>query len=68
MQEIYTSPATRDNILPMVMRTDATYKNAKALKQSLFSMKKSSAKEDTEQLIKEILGINTWLKSSFSQT
>ena len=68
MQEIYTSPATRDNILPMVMRTDSTYKNAKALKQSLFSMKKSSAKEDTEQLIKEILGINTWLQNNSSQT
>ncbi len=68
MQEIYTSSSTRDNILPMVMRTDSTYKNAKALKQSLFSMKKSSAKEDSEQLVKEILGINSWLKQSLSSS
>jgi chromosome partitioning protein len=63
MQEIYTNDKTKDKLLPMVMRTDTTYKNAKAFKQSLFSMKKSAAKEDAEQLVKELLGLNSWIEN-----
>lgn len=61
IQEIYTYPEAANNLFPIVMRTDATYKNSKALKQSIFSMKKSSAREDTEQLVLDVLGLTEWL-------
>ncbi len=60
IQEIYTYSEATNNIFPIVMRTDATYKNSKALKQSIFSMKKSAAREDAEQLAQEILGFPNW--------
>jgi chromosome partitioning protein len=52
-----------DKILPVVIRTDTDFKNSVHEKRSIFEIsKKSSAKEDIDELTREILGIRDWLK------
>lgn len=53
-----------DKILPVVIRVDSTYENAIANAMSIFDVKKNNtAKEDIDQLAKEILGINEWVEA-----
>jgi chromosome partitioning protein len=53
-----------EKILPVVIRTDTSFKNSIADSKSIFDLpKKSYAKEDIDQFAKEILGIPLWLES-----
>lgn len=63
MGEISKRPELVENLLPQVIRTDTTFKNTKALGQSIFGSRKSAAKEDCFNLLAEILGINQWLET-----
>ncbi len=50
-----------DKILPVVIRTDTSLKNAIFESKTIFdSSKKSAIKEDIDQFTREILGINAW--------
>jgi chromosome partitioning protein len=54
-----------DLVLPVVIRTDSNYENAIANANSIFEIPKAiSAKEDIDQLAKEILSINSWIESN----
>ena len=49
------------NIIPVVIRTDASYENAVADASSIFGLPRSSnAKEDIDQMTRELLGISKW--------
>ena len=53
-----------DNVLPVVIRVDTSFKNSIFDGILLFELsKKSAAKEDIDQFTKEILGINAWSAS-----
>lgn len=55
-----------EHILPVVIRTDSNYENAVANANSIFEMQKSQpAREDIDQLTKEILNINSWIESIY---
>lgn len=52
-----------DKILPVVIRTDTDFKNSVHEKRSIFEIsKKTSAKEDVDELTREILGIRDWVQ------
>jgi chromosome partitioning protein len=60
-----------EHIIPVVIRNDSSYEKAIAAKEgSIFeSTRNNPAKDDIDQLTKEILGINKWLDSNdFSVT
>ena len=49
------------NISTIVIRTDSNYENYLAKTESIFdASKKSNAKEDIDQITKEIIGLNLW--------
>ncbi len=51
-----------NNVLPVVIRVDASLKNSIFDAVSLFDLpKKSAIREDIDQFTKEILGINNWI-------
>lgn len=53
-----------NNVLPVVIRVDASLKNSIFDAVSLFDLpKKSAIREDIDQFTKEILGINQWIES-----
>jgi chromosome partitioning protein len=53
-----------DSVLPFVIRTDSSVKNAIFDSKSIFEFgKKSVVREDVDQFAKEILGINAWKES-----
>lgn len=53
-----------DNVLPVVIRVDASLKNSIFDAVSLFDLsKKTGIREDIDQFTKEILGINHWIES-----
>lgn len=62
MKEIAKQDALASSLLPVVIRTDTTFKNTKAIGEYIFDAKKSSAKEDCFSLIAEITGITHWIK------
>ena len=51
----------KDNLLPIVIRTNTAFKNTKADGEYIFDLKKSTAKEDCYSLISELTGITDWL-------
>ena len=56
-----------NNVLPVVIRVDASLKNSIFDATSLFDLpKKSAIREDIDQFTKEILGINSWINSQNS--
>ncbi|WP_440617994.1 ParA family protein [Cysteiniphilum sp. 6C5] len=58
-----------DNIMPVVVRTDTTYENSIANAASIFEAAKSNnAKEDIDQLAREIIGINKWIEENHTDS
>lgn len=51
----------KDNLLPIVIRTNTAFKNTKADGEYIFDLKKSTAKEDCFSLISELIGLTDWL-------
>lgn len=66
MGEISKQQELLDNLIPQVIRTDTTFKNTKALGESIYKNRKSSAKDDCFGLLGEVLGINAWLNEKKS--
>lgn len=62
MGKIAEHKKLKNNLLPVVIRTDTTFKNKKANNEHVFDARKSTAKEDCFNLISEITGINKWLE------
>lgn len=61
LHEVASKEACKDNILPVVIRTDATIKNALDQGISIFEMKsRTGIYEDIDNLTKEILGLAQW--------
>lgn len=61
MHQITKDEKKIDKILPIVIRTDTTLKNAVFDAKTIFELQKKSAiREDIDQFTREILGINTW--------
>lgn len=56
-----------EHILPVVIRTDTSFENAIANAESIFSSSKNiNAKEDVDQMAKEIIGLNEWSEETYS--
>ena len=54
-----------DKIMPLVIRTDTEFKNSVHEKRSIYeNSKKSSAKEDIDELTREILGMRSFFRSN----
>lgn len=51
----------KENLLPIVIRTNTAFKNTKADGEYIFDANKSTAKEDCFALISELTGISDWL-------
>jgi chromosome partitioning protein len=62
MGEIAKQDSLHDHLLPIVVRTDTTFKNTKASGDHIYDIRKSAAKEDCFSLISEIVGINKWVE------
>jgi chromosome partitioning protein len=61
MHELAKTANKADKILPVVIRTDVSVKNAIFDARSIFDMpKKSTIREDVDQFTREVLGINEW--------
>lgn len=57
-----------ENILPVVIRVDSNYENAIASALSIFSSSRTTnAKEDIDQMTKELLGLNLWAEGIISR-
>jgi chromosome partitioning protein len=55
------------NILPVVIRTDTNYQNSIANTGSIFENTKNSvAKEDIDQMTRELIGITSWVEDNFT--
>lgn len=64
IHELAKQPSRADKVLPFVIRTDSSVKNAIFDSKSIFdSSKKSVVRGDVDQFAKEILGINAWKES-----
>jgi len=56
-----------ENILPVVIRTDTNYQNSIANTGSIFENTKNSvAKEDIDQMTRELIGITSWVEDNFT--
>lgn len=62
MGEISSKPNLKDNLLPIVIRTNTAFKNTKADGEYIFDSRKSTAKEDCFSLISELTGLSDWVK------
>lgn len=51
----------KENLLPIVIRTNTSFKNSKADGEYIFDDKKSTAKEDCFALISELTGLSDWV-------
>jgi chromosome partitioning protein len=61
LHELASKESSKDKILPVVIRTDATIKNALDQGLSIFELKsKSGICEDLDRLTRELLGISKW--------
>lgn len=59
----------KENLLPIVIRTNTAFKNTKADGEYIFDANKSTAKDDCFALISELTGINEWLsRGKFHQS
>jgi chromosome partitioning protein len=65
MHALAKDPNKISKVLPIVIRSDVTLKNAIFEEQSLFSFSKRSdgIRGDFDMLACEILGINQWIES-----
>ncbi len=64
IHELAKRPERAEKVLPFVIRTDSSVKNAIFDSKSVFDLsKKSVVREDIDQFAKEILGINAWKES-----
>lgn len=61
MGYIAQEPDLAEYLLPIVIRTDTSFKNTKADGGHIFDLPKSSGREDCMSLITEITGINKWI-------
>lgn len=67
MHELAKKGKRAEKILPVVIRTDASVKNAVFDSKSVFELpKKSVVREDVDQFTREVLGINTWKETGNS--
>jgi len=53
----------KDNLMPIVIRTNTAFKNTKADGEYIFEAKRSTAKEDCFSLIAEVTGLSQWVES-----
>lgn len=61
MHQLAKEEESASKILPVVMRTDVSVKNAIFDSKTIFELsKKTAIREDIDQFTKEILGINSW--------
>ena len=61
IHDLAKRPERAEHVLPFVIRTDSSVKNAIFDSKSVFDLsKKSVVREDIDQFAKEILGINAW--------
>lgn len=61
MHELVKTEERASKVIPVVIRSDASVKNAVFDSKSIFELpKKSAIREDIDQFTKEILGINVW--------
>jgi len=68
MHELVKTKEHIEKIIPVVIRSDASVKNAIFDSKSIFELsKKSAVRDDIDQFAKEILGINSWNESVFSK-
>ena len=51
----------KENLLPIVIRTNTAFKNTKADGEYIFDARKSTAKEDCFMLISEMTGLSDWV-------
>lgn len=51
----------KENLLPIVIRTNTAFKNTKADGEYIFDANKSTAKEDCFALISELTGLSNWV-------
>ena len=58
----------KDNLLPIVIRTNTAFKNTKADGEYIFDSKKSTAKEDCYALISELTGLTDWVNRGKSNS
>lgn len=64
LHEIAKEKDRVEKILPLVIRADASLRNAIFDSKSVFELpKKSAIKEDIDQFTKEILGFNAWIET-----
>ena len=64
MHELTKQENLIDKIIPVVCRIDASMKNAIFDSKSVFELpKKAPIREDIDQFVKEVLGINLWRES-----
>jgi chromosome partitioning protein len=54
----------KENMLPVVVRTNTAFKNSKADGCFVFDLRKSSAKEDCFTLVSELIGLTDWSDAS----
>jgi chromosome partitioning protein len=66
MGAISERPNLKENLLPVVIRTNTAFKNTKADGEYIFDLPKSTAKEDCFSLITELTGISHWVSNSKS--
>lgn len=62
MGKISEKENLKENMLPVVVRTNTAFKNSKADGIHVFDLKKSSAKEDSFSLIAEVIGLSDWVE------
>jgi chromosome partitioning protein len=64
MHQLTKQEESAEKVLPVVMRTDVSIKNAIFDSKTIFELpKKAAIREDIDQLTKELLGINSWKES-----
>jgi len=69
VHEISQDAAYADKVLPIVIRTDASVKNAVFDAKSVFDLPRRSVfREDIDQFTREILGINAWREAHGEKT
>ena len=68
MGAISERPNLKENLMPIVIRTNTAFKNTKADGEYIFDARKSSAKEDCFSLITELTGISDWVSRGKTKT
>jgi hypothetical protein len=54
-----------EKLLPVVIRTDTEFKNSVHERRSIYEVsKRTSAKQDIDEMTREILGIRDWLQEN----